>query len=388
MTNEFKDYPRLFNLAGVRNESIFLFGPRGTGKTSWIKANLPNALYLDLLASDTYKDLVANPARLENMIPPDFQNWVVIDEVQKIPELLNEVHRLIEAKKLQFLLTGSSARSLKRKGVNLLAGRALNFRMHPLTCLEMQADFSLEKALKYGMLPQVYMSDLIERYLDTYITTYLREEVLQEGIARNITEFARFLEIASFSQGEVLNYSEVAREAAIPAKIVSDYFGVLEDLLIGFRLPVFSKRSKRKLISHQKFYYFDTGVYRAIRPKGPLDTSDEIDGPALETLFLQHLKAFNDYFDLKYQLYFWRTSSQLEIDFIAYGEKGLLAFEVKRKQKISTKDLTALNAFAEDYPMAKLYLLYGGQREEYYGNIHVIPFEKALLQLPEILRNN
>ncbi len=387
MTAESHNYQRLFNLSAHEKDSIFIFGPRGTGKTSWIKANIPKALYLDLLNTNLYAELVAHPSRLQNLIPPHFKNWIVIDEVQKIPALLNEVHRLIESQKFRFLLTGSSARSLKRKGVNLLAGRALNYRMHSLTCLELKNDFSLEKALKYGLLPKVYMTDSIERYLETYISTYLREEVLQEGITRNFGEFSRFLETASFSQGQVLNYSEVAREASLERRVVSNYFDILEDLLIGFRLPVFSKRAKRRMITHQKFYYFDTGVYRSIRPKGPLDISDEIDGAALETLFLQHLKAFNDYFELGYQFYFWQTSNKLEVDFIAYGKKGLIAFEIKRKRKIQPRDLTALKAFATDYPTAKLYLLYGGDQQEYYDNIQVIPFENALFKLPQILQN-
>ena len=388
MTIESHSYARLFNIVLAGNSSVFIFGPRGVGKTFWIRSNLPKALYLDLLNSEIYMQLQANPTRLQQMIPPNFHDWVVIDEVQKIPALLNEVHRLIESKNIKFLLTGSSAKNLKRKGINLLAGRALTYHMHPFICLELKKDFSLENALKFGLLPKIYATEAKEKYLKTYVTTYLREEILQEGITRNIGEFSRFMEIASFSQGEMLNYSEIAREVAIPRKTVSQYFDIIEDLLIGFRLPVFAKRAKRRMVAHQKFYYFDCGVYRAIRPKGPLDSPDEIDGPALETLFIQHLKAINDYMELGYEFYFWRTSNQVEVDFIAYGEKGLIAFEIKRKRKISIKDLSGLKAFCSDYPAAKAYILYGGNQREYYDGIVAIPFEDALFDLETILKNS
>lgn len=181
--------------------------------------------------------------------------------------------------------------------------------------------------------------------------------------------------------------SEIAREAAIDRKIVSNYFNIIEDLLIGYRLPVFTKRAKRRMVSHPKFYYFDAGVYRTIRPKGPLDSPEEIDGVCLETLFIQHLLAINDYYRFGYDFYFWRSSNNLEVDFIAYGKKGLIAFEIKRKRHIGRADLTSLRAFQHDYDIAKLFLLYGGDHDEYHNSIHVLSFEKALKQLKEILEN-
>lgn len=381
-----KIYPRLLTLPKQGKHSVFLFGPRGTGKTSWIKAHFPHILYFDLLDTHVYNEFLANPSLLSKRIPPDFKNWIVIDEIQKIPELLNEVHRLIESKQYRFILTGSSARKLRQAGVNLLAGRAFKYFMHPLTCLEMGNDFSLKTALEFGLLPFIYSEgDDPKHYLETYISTYLREEVQQEGLIRNIGEFARFLQIASFSQGQIVNYSEIAREAAIERRTVSSYFDISNDLLLSQMLPVFSKKAKRRLISHVKFYFFDVGVYRAIRPKGPLDSEEDMDGAALETLFLQHLSAINDYYRLGYQFYFWRTSTQLEVDFIAYGENGFHAFEIKRKRSISSKDLTGLQAFGSDYSVAKLYLIYGGDHEEYHDKIVAIPFEKALFQLKKIL---
>ncbi len=381
-----KIYNRILTIDQKTSSSVFLFGPRGTGKTLWIKTHLKDILYFDLLNTAVFNDFVANPTRLEEFIPDKFEHYIVIDEVQKVPELLNEVHRLIESHHYRFILTGSSARSLRRKGVNLLAGRALNYTMHPLTCYELGTDFSLETALKYGLLPSVYNMSDPKHYLETYITTYLREEILQEGLTRNLSQFARFFETASFSQGQVVNMSEIAREAAIDRKQVSSYFGILEDLLIGYWLPVFTKRAKRRLVSHPKFYLFDSGIYRTIRPKGPFDSYEELDGAGLETIVLAHLRAINDYYRLGYNLYFWRTSNGVEVDFILYGERGLFAIEIKRSYSISHADLSGLKAFSTDYPIAKCYLFYGGDHEEYHDHIHVLPFNKGLQELITILR--
>lgn len=380
-----KIYKRLISIDTASNSSVFLFGPRGTGKTLWIKTHLKDFLYFDLLNTETFNDFIANPTRLEHRIPKGFNQYVVIDEVQKIPELLNEVHRLIESYGYRFILTGSSARSLKRKGVNLLAGRALNYNMHPLTCYELGEDFSLKNALEFGLLPSVFAVSDPKHYLETYITNYLREEVLQEGLIRNLSQFSRFLETASFSQGNMLNMSEIAREVGIDRKLISNYFDILDDLLISFRLPAFTKRAKRRIITHPKFYFFDPGVYRTIRPKGPLDSPEEIDGSTLETLFLAHLRAINDYFRLGYNIYFWRTSNHAEVDFVVYGERGLFAFEIKRKHSISRSDLSGLRAFSNDYEIAKCYLLYGGNHEEFHDGIAVVPFIKGLERLIEIL---
>lgn len=378
-------YKRLLHIDANSAHSIFLFGPRGTGKTSWIKAHFKNILYFDLLNTEILNDFLANPARLEARIPKGFEQYIVIDEVQKVPELLNEVHRLIETYHYRFILTGSSARSLRRKGINLLGGRALNYTMHPLTCYELGEDFSLTTALQVGLLPSVYNLPDPKHYLETYITNYLREEVLQEGLTRNLSQFARFLETASFSQGSPLNFSEISREIGIDRKLVSNYFDILEDLLISYRLPAFTKRAKRRLVLQPKFYFFDPGIYRTIRPKGPLDSPEEIDGSSLETLFLAHLRAINDYYRLGYKLFYWRTSNQVEVDFIVYGEKGLFAFEIKRKRSISHTDLKGLKAFKKDYDIANCYLLYGGDHEEHHDGIQMLPFTEGLQRLIKIL---
>jgi len=367
------------------NKSFFLFGPRGTGKTTWVKQAFPNAVYIDLLESRIFNDLLADPQRLENFIPINFKDWIIIDEVQKIPELLNEVHRLIEKIKHKFILTGSSARKLRRKGPNLLAGRALNYSMHPLTAIELGKDLNLNHSLIFGHLPSVYVESNPGDYLESYIRTYLQEEIQQEGLTRNLAVFSRFLEAASFSQGSILNISEVARECAIERKVVENYFTILEDLLLAYRVPVFTKRAKRRLVAHPKFYFFDVGVYRTLRPMGYLDTPEEVDGISYESLFLQELLAINDYLGLKYKIYYWRTSNNVEVDFVLYGVRGLKVFEVKRRGKITTSELRGLKAFLNDYPAAKAYCIYGGERQMSAGNINILPLEYALKNLDNIL---
>jgi predicted AAA+ superfamily ATPase len=378
-------FKRILKLPLQGESSLFLFGPRGTGKTSWIKTNLKNALYLDLLDYSTYSTLAANPNRLENLIPPDYKGWVVIDEVQRVPELLNEVHRLIEHKKMRFLLTGSSARTLRRSGVNLLAGRALKYHMHPLVIQEIGSLFSLSHALQFGLLPAAVEHADPKKYLESYVQTYIREEVLQEGLTRNIGGFARFLEVASFSQGQVLNVSEIARELSLNRLTVTNYFDILEDLLLSMRISAFTQRAKRKVIAHQKFYFFDVGIYKTLRPMGPLDSREESEGAALETLFLQSVVAINDYYGLDYKIHFWRTLAGDEIDFVIYGPRGFHAFEIKRSSQITTKSLKGLRNFGEDYPEATLHMIFLGSQKEYHGNVKAIPFEEALQELPQLM---
>lgn len=368
----------------IKNKSLFLFGPRGTGKTTWVKQYFPKAIRLDLLESKIYTELLAKPERLEQYIPKDFHDYVIIDEVQRVPELLNEVHRLIESRKLKFVLTGSSARKLRRGGHNLLAGRALTYKMYPLTADEMGADFDIKKAAMAGMLPLAQLEGW-EEYLKSYIQTYLDQEVLQEGLTRNLAAFSRFLEVASFSQGQVLNISAVSREAAIERTTVIGYFNILEDLLIGYMIPPFTKRAKRRLVSHPKFYYFDAGLYRAIRPMGPFDTSQEIGGISVETLVCQQLAAMNDLLKLGYKIYYWRTATGVEVDFVMYGARGVIAIEVKSSDAYKPEMVTGLKRFAADYPEAKLYLFYGGAEKRHVGNITVLPLADALHHLADIL---
>lgn len=370
--------------------NFFLFGPRGSGKSYWLhNAYTDNVVYIDLLESRVFTRLSADPQRLTEYIPAGYTDTVIIDEIQKIPALLDEVHRLIEENRnLRFILTGSSPRKLRRTSSNLLGGRASTCHFHPLTAMELGTRFDLVKALQFGLLPTLYDTEKDvdpDTYLAGYIEAYLREEILQEGLTRNVSAFNRFLEAASFSQGEVLNVTQVSRECSVHRKVVESYFQILDDLLIGRRIPVFTRKAKRRLIQHAKFYFFDTGVYRAIRPKGPLDTPELIDGAALETLVLQNLQAYIDNHQLDYTIHYWRTTSGKEVDFIAYGDDGLVAIEIKRSRTVTSKDLSGLKTFMEDYPAAHAMLLYGGDKQLHIDGIRAIPILHALTHLHELL---
>jgi len=365
--------------------SFFLFGPRGTGKSTWLASVLPSALRIDLLRESTFADLAGHADRLEAMADAHGARTIVIDEVQKLPSLLDEVHRLIETRKFRFALSGSSARKLKRGGANLLAGRARTLAMHPFTPGELGRRFDLAHAIRFGMLPLAWTGDDAGEYLRSYVGVYLREEVMQEALVRNLAGFKRFLEAASFSQGAVLNMQAVAADCGVGRKTVENHFDLLEDLLLAIRLPVFQRRAKRRVTAHPKLYFFDAGVYRALRPRGPLDSADDIDGAAIETLVLETLRAEVANRALDYQPYFWRTFDGKEVDFVLYGERGLHAIEVKRASRFREPDLAGLRAFCADYPEAKACLLYGGRQRYRFGNIDVIPLGEGLGEMGERL---
>ena len=290
--------------------------------------------------------------------------------------------RLIEEKKgYQFVLTGSSARKLKRSGVDLLAGRVLNMTFHPFMAAELQERFDFEKALNQGLLPLITMSDEPEKVLSSYAALYVREEVQMEGLVRNIGGFSRFLEVVSFSHSSVLNISNVSRECEIERKVVESYISILEDLLLAYRIQVFTKRAMRATIQHPKFYYFDAGIFRSLRPKGILDRPEEIDGAALEGLIAQHLVAWNAYSGSQNNIYYWRTRSGSEVDLIVYGPEIFWAVEVKNTARIRNEDLRALKSFKEEYPEAKLYFLYRGKEKVLIKDILCIPCVEFLNKL-------
>lgn len=362
---------------------FFLLGPRGTGKTLWTSERFPGALVVDLLDPATHREMVARPERLRELVEGNpHSSQVVIDEVQKAPELLEVVHGLIERKMgQQFILTGSSARKLRRAGVNLLGGRALQLSMHPYLAAELEEQFDLGEAIRIGMLPLVWGSEDPVRTLAAYSGLYLREEVQQEGLVRDVGGFARFLEAMSFSHAAVLNLSNVARECQVKRKTCEGYLQILEDLLLGFRLNVFTRRAKREMASHPKFYFFDTGVFRANRPSGPLDAPEEIEGGALEGLVAQHLRAWCDYAKGKHVLCYWQTRSQVEVDFVVYGDSGIFAIEVKNSARIRPEDLRALRAFGEDYPSSQRTLLYRGKDRLLRDGILCLPCAQFLTHL-------
>lgn len=360
-------------------QSFFLFGPRGTGKSTWLQAQLPDALYLDLLDPALYRALRARPERLRQMIDaePD-RGDVVIDEVQRVPELLTVVHSVLESPDTRrFALTGSSARKLRRGGVDLLGGRAFYRTMHPFMAAE-TPDFSLDRALAIGLLPLVTRAPDSEEMLEAYAGLYLEQEVQAEGIVRDVGAFARFLEAVSFSHGAQLNVASVARECEVPRRTASGYVAILEDLLLAFRLPVFRRRARRKTVVHDKLYLFDAGVFRALRPTGPLDSRAETEGPALEGLVAQHLRAWAAYSEGTSKLFFWRTRGGSEIDFVLYGEAGFWAFEVKNSQTAHRSDLRALRAFLADYPEAQAALLYRGANRLLVDDVLCLPVDDFL----------
>ncbi|HLD84770.1 MAG TPA: ATP-binding protein [Coxiellaceae bacterium] len=382
-------FNRLFHLPLNNKDSLFIFGPRGTGKTSWLKAHLKTDqfVYIDLLEPVTFRRLQANPELLREYAPKRPGDWIIIDEVQKIPALLDEVHRLIESQHHRFILTGSSARTLKRAGVNLLAGRAIRYTLHPLVIQELENHFDLTFALQNGLLPAVYTYDDPVGYLATYVDTYLREEVMQEGLVRNISAFSRFLEVASFSQGQPINASHIAREVGIDRQVVQNYFSILEDLLLSHSLPAFTKRAKRRLITTEKFYYFDVGIYQQLRPKGLLDAQSEIAGAGLETLFYQSARALIAYQNSQTKIYYWRTASGVEVDFVLYGQQALFAIEIKHTKNIQGKMLIGLKHFKIDYPMAKCFVLYLGEHTLYLqDDITAMPFSDGLKKLSDWLQ--
>jgi len=364
-------------------DHFFLLGPRGTGKTWLTQRCFPEALRVDLLEPETLRSLSARPERLRELIaarPEVLQ--VVIDEVQKLPELLEVVHLLIEEKQgIQFIFTGSSARKLRRTGVNLLGGRAAQKSLHPFMASELGNQFKLEEALRLGMLPIVRGGKDPEEILRAYNGLYLREEVQMEGLVRNVGSFSRFLEAISFSQAAVLNLANVARECHVNRKTVEGYLEILEDLLLAFRVPIFTRRAKRELAAHPKFFFFDVGVFRANRPSGPLDSSSEIDGAALESLVAQHLRAWCDYSDDNHQLYYWQTRSKVEVDFIIYGKGCFYALEVKNSAHIRPEDLRGLKSFGEDFPESHRWLLYRGRERLLRDGVLCVPCEEFLLQL-------
>ena len=363
-------------------ESYFLFGPRGTGKTTWLKQHAKNALWINLLDLAEFRTYSARPERLKEVVLATDKKQIVIDEVQKLPELLDVVHDLIERKQdWQFILTGSSARKLKRTGVNLLAGRAVIRYLHPFMASELGDQFNLQSALQVGLIPLIVSSKNPTDVLNAYIGLYLKEEVQSEGLVRNIGDFSRFLETIAFSHGSKLNVANVARECQVSRKIVEGYVSILDDLLLSFQLPVFTRRAKRATVEGPKFYYFDAGVYRSLRQMGPIDSASEKDGVALEGLVAQHLRAWNDYQGEPYSLCYWRTRHGVEVDFIIYGPDGFWAIEVKNSQQVHTGDLRGLNTFCEDYPEAIPLLLYRGKERLKKNNVLCVPIEEFLLNL-------
>jgi predicted AAA+ superfamily ATPase len=375
--------PRFIKESG---KSYFLFGPRGTGKSTWLRKIHPDAAWIELLDSATYRTFLAYPERLEEYAELHRNKGIVIiDEIQRVPQLLSMVHKLIEKMpEMRFVLTGSSARKIKQAGVDLLGGRATIKTMHPFMAAELGNEFSIEKSLETGLIPLVWSSEHPAETARGYIGLYLDQEIRAEGLIRKLDNFTRFLETLSFSHGHLLSISEISRECQVKRTTVDGYVEILEDLLIARRIPVFSRRAKRALVAHTKFYFFDCGVYRSLRPRGPLDRPEDLIGQALEGLVHQHLQAWIDYSGLDMHLFFWRTRAGSEVDFIVYGSDCFWAIEVKNSSSIRRSDLGPLKSFFEDYPESVPILLYRGKEVTKQEGILCIPVEHFLKKLDPI----
>lgn len=351
-------YIRKLNLKQVvENKSIFLLGPRQTGKSTLVRLQIPNALFIDLLEADTFRRLLTHPEKLREYVGMSQEKNIVIDEIQKVPALLDEVHRLMERdKKLRFILTGSSARKLRRGEMNLLGGRARRLELNPITSEEFQSvpnkPLFIQHLLQWGGLPSILTSDTPKEDLKDYVGTYLIEEIQAESMVRSLENFSRFLDAAALVNTEQVNYSAVASDAGLPTKTVQQYFQVLEDTLIGKFLPPFRKTKSRKAMTSPKFYLFDLGVANAILGRWSLQEKTPEFGKAFEHLVWRELASYISYIDSDIDLFYWRSESKFEVDFILQrqGESApFCAIEVKGKSLVGERDYSGLNAFAEDF---------------------------------------
>ena len=359
-------------------KSHFLFGPRATGKSSLIKHDLGDqALIIDLLHSESYMRLMANPSQLESMIALNERPYVVIDEIQRVPELLNEVHRLIENKQTRFLLTGSSARKLKRQGVNLLAGRARQAELFPLTYHEC-ARFNLFNYLQYGGLPMVVLSDEPEEDLDAYVHTYLEEEIKAEALVKNLPAFSRFLQLSALTSGTTLNFTSIASDAGVSSVTLREYYQILEDSFLGFSVLPWRYSIKRKAIATARFYYFDIGVKNRLAGINAIPDQTDQFGQAFEHFIAMELRAYLSYFRKKLPLCFWRTSDGQEVDFVI-GDK--VAIEVKAAKKISSKHLKGLRYLMEENKIERYYMVSQDPIALKEDGINILPWDNFLKRL-------
>lgn len=368
----------------LEKKSILLLGPRATGKSSLIKNELgKQALVINLLRSDTFLRLNHQPWEIEEIIKtrtPE-QQFVVIDEIQKIPLLLNEVHRLIEDEELIFLLTGSSARKLKRQNINLLAGRAWEARLYPLTYVEIP-DFSLERYLRFGGLPSVYLSRTPQEDLIAYVNTYLKEEIQNEALVRNVSAFSKFLSVAGGTNGQMINFANIASDSGLPATTVREYYRILQDTLIGYLIEGWSKTTKRQAISTAKFYFFDIGIANQLAGRTSIDPSSEVFGQLFEHFICNELIAALNYLRTHLPLNYWRSKSGFEVDFII-GNK--IALEVKTTKRVNERDLKGLKALIEENICQEYILISFDETERFSQGIHVMHWTTFLKSLPSLL---
>lgn len=372
-------FSRKINLQDAENESIFLWGARQTGKSTLLQLLFPNTRYIDLLKSDEFERYNRRASLLREELSLLQENeLIIIDEIQKIPELLDEVQWLMTNKNHRFILSCSSARKLRRSGVNLLGGRAIRKHLYPFVSAEIP-DFDLIKACNNGMMPRHYLVDDAGKRIHAYVGDYLQQEIKAEALTRNLKTFSRFMEIAALSNGEVVNYNNIASECGVSAPTVKEYFSILEETLIGYTIPAFTKNVKRRVIQSPKFYYFDVGIVNfLLRRRSLLPGSAEF-GHAFEHLIMQELIAYIGYSESQHSLSYWRTTSGYEVDAVIGNAN--VAIEIKSTEEVHSHHTRGLKAFSEEFPNSRLIIVSMDKYPRRMNEIDVIPAQHFLKML-------
>ncbi|MBI5700365.1 ATP-binding protein [Candidatus Saganbacteria bacterium] len=372
-------FKRLQKFVDLGLETCFLWGARQTGKSTLLKTLFPNAPYYDLLLSDEFARLTASPAILrQDLLANHPKGPVILDEVQKIPPLLDEVQWLITNHKIQFILCGSSARKLRREGGNLLGGRALRYELFPLVYKEIP-DFDLLRALNHGLIPRHYLAAKPQPLLESYVGEYLQEEIAAEAVTRNIPAFTKFLTAAAFSNGSIVNFKNIASECGVSAVTAKAYFQILTDTLVARWIPVFQKKPKRRVIQAPRFYFFDLGIVNYLLKRRNLEPGSEIFGAAFEHYILQEMVAYSHYSRKKFEIAYWRTASQLEVDFILGDHE--IAVEIKAAKNVNLFHLKGLKAFSEEYSTRQNIVVSLDPRPRQIDNINILPWQEFLEKL-------
>ena len=377
------DVPRLLRIQLPRRQSAFLWGPRKTGKTTFLETAFPHSLRYDLLQTDLFLEFSKRPALLRERLSAapaqQLAEPIIIDEVQKVPQLLDEIHWLIENKGWRFILCGSSARKLKRGKANLLGGRAWRYQMHPLTSAEVH-DADLLTMLSRGMIPDHYLQEDYRKSLEAYVRDYLKEEVFEEGLTRNVPAFSRFFDAMGFSHGELTNYASIARECGVDAKTVKEYYQILVDTLLGNMIEPYKKRQERQvIIKAGKFYLFDVGVAGIIIKRRLEEERGEQFGRALEHFILMEIMAHRSYREIDYSVNFWRTKSGLEVDFILGS--GEIAIEVKGAHRVDSAGMRPLKTFMQEHHPRNAYLVCNERAARVSDGIRIVPWREFLQML-------
>ncbi len=372
-------FARFLYIQDAENESVFLWGARQTGKSTLLKNTFPNARYIDLLKSDDFERFSRRPALLREELEAVIESQlIIIDEIQKIPQLLDEVHWLIVNRDFRFILSGSSARKLKRSGANLLGGRAISNKLFPLVSAEIP-DFNLIRAANNGMLPRHYTIENAQKRLQAYIGDYLQEEIRAEALIRNLTSFTRFLEVAALTSGEMVNYLNIATDCGVSAPTIKEYFSILEETMIGYMIPAFTEKSKRRVVHAPRFYYFDVGIVNYLLKRKSLQPGSTDFGKAFEHLIIQEIIAYLSYSENDNHLSYWRTSSGFEVD--AVIGKAKVAIEIKSSKEVQSKHIKGLKIFKDEFPEVRLIMVSLDANPRLMNGVEVLPAELFLKKL-------